>query len=144
MIGTNIRLRAFVCFAAIQLAVDNSSFAVDQQALAEAKSLALARYVSHGLCTYVKWPVFPEEARAKHLSGSGFVVVYPAPDGSVERVEIARSSGHKILDDSALAAFSQWRFIPGKLKKLLIPFTFRASASSPKTPTRTPQPKALH
>jgi TonB family protein len=85
-----------------------------------------------GLATHVKFPVIPPEARGRHLSGSGVILVYIRPDGSVERAEVAQSSGHKILDDAALAAFSQWQFIPGRLKKVKIPFTFSGNYERPK------------
>jgi len=84
------------------------------------------------IATHVKFPVIPPEAKAKHLSGSGLILVYIRPDGSVEKAEVARSSGHKILDDAALAAFSQWQFIPGKLRKVTIPFTFTGNYEKPK------------
>ena len=43
---------------------------------------------------------YPEAARGK-LSGSLVLTVRIKSDGSVERVEIDRSSGHKVLDDAA-------------------------------------------
>src|SRR6266566_522894 len=65
------------------------------------------------VASHVKFPVLPPEAKTKHLSGSGVILVHVRPDGTVARAEVARSSGHKILDDAALTAFSQWQFIPG-------------------------------
>jgi protein TonB len=35
-------------------------------------------------------------------------------NGRVGQIELKRSSGHEILDRSALAAVKQWRFIPAK------------------------------
>jgi TonB family protein len=90
--------------------------------------------------THVKLPVIPPEAKAKHLSGSGVILVHVRPDGSVERAEVARSSGHKILDDAALAAFSRWQFIPGKFNKATIPFTFTGKYENPKTSNQPVQP----
>jgi TonB family protein len=110
-----------------------TAFAVSHVSLAgDAKKIA----------TYAKFPVIPAEAKAKHLSGSGFIVVYIRPDGSVEKAEVARSSGHKILDDAALGAFSQWQFIPGKLRKVRIPFTFTGNYEKPKTSNQSLQPTA--
>lgn len=43
---------------------------------------------------------YPEAAKGK-LSGSLVLTVRIKSDGSVERVEIDRSSGHKLLDDAA-------------------------------------------
>src|SRR6266446_631047 len=85
------------------------------------------------IATHIKFPAIPPEAKAKHLSGSGVILVHVRPDGTVARAEVARSSGHKILDDAALAAFSQWQFIPGRLSKATIPFTFTGNYEKPKT-----------
>ena len=84
------------------------------------------------IATHVKFPVIPPEAKAKHLSGSGIILVYIRSDGTVERAQVARSSGHKVLDDAALAAFSQWQFIPGRLSKVKIPFSFTGNYEKPK------------
>lgn len=45
---------------------------------------------------------YPEEARQKKLYGSLRVTVNILADGNVERVEIDRSSGSKILDEAAI------------------------------------------
>jgi protein TonB len=45
---------------------------------------------------------YPEEARQRRLYGSLQLTVGLKPDGEVESIEINRSSGHKILDQSAL------------------------------------------
>ena len=116
-----LNLAVVACCVAGQLAVCDFSVARDRQTLA----------------THVKFPVIPPEARAKHLTGSGIIVVYIRANGTVQRAEVARSSGHKILDDAALAAFSQWQFIPGKLKKAEIPFTFMGKYEKPKTSNQT-------
>jgi TonB family protein len=105
------------CCIGVHLAISHDSIAGERERLA----------------THVKFPVIPPDARAKHLSGSGVILVYIRPDGSVERAEVAQSSGHKVLDDAALAAFSQWQFIPGKLKKAKIPFTFAGKYGKPKS-----------
>ena len=121
-----LRLAVLACCA-------TGAFAVSQATLAgDAKKVA----------THVKFPVIPPEAKAKHLSGSGVIVVHVRPDGTVERAEVARSSGHKILDDAALAAFSQWQFIPGRLSKVTIPFTFTGNYKKPKTSNQSLQPTA--
>jgi TonB family protein len=90
--------------------------------------------------THVKFPVIPPEAKAEHLSGSGVILLHVRPDGTVEKAEVARSSGHKILDDAALAAFSQWQFIPGKFNKATIPFTFTGNYENPKASNQLVQP----
>jgi TonB family protein len=45
--------------------------------------------------------------------------------GEVKSVEVAQSTGHKVLDDSAVEAFQKWRFKPGTVApKVKIPITF--------------------
>jgi protein TonB len=45
---------------------------------------------------------FPEEAKRKRLYGSLLLTVSINADGTVEKVEIERSSGHRVLDTAAL------------------------------------------
>jgi len=44
---------------------------------------------------------YPQEAREKNLSGTLRLMVALRSDGSIERIELERSSGHKALDDAA-------------------------------------------
>ncbi|MDH5543962.1 MAG: energy transducer TonB [Gammaproteobacteria bacterium] len=46
---------------------------------------------------------YPAEARRRKLSGSVTMDVTLNDDGTIRRVEILRSSGHKMLDDAALS-----------------------------------------
>jgi protein TonB len=45
---------------------------------------------------------YPEEAKRQKIYGSLQLIVSIKSDGSVERVEIKRSSGHKVLDEAAI------------------------------------------
>ena len=45
---------------------------------------------------------YPEQARREHLSGTLLLAVAVRKDGSIYRIEIRRSSGHKILDEGAV------------------------------------------
>ena len=44
---------------------------------------------------------YPEEARRQKLYGSLQMTVYIKSDGSVEKIEIDKSSGHIVLDEAA-------------------------------------------
>ena len=46
--------------------------------------------------------VYPEAARRRAREGTVDLRFRIAPDGSVERVEIVQSSGHDLLDESAM------------------------------------------
>ena len=77
------------------------------------------------LAIYAPRPAYPYEARSKHMTGRGIVLVIIDPlSGNVTSAQLLMSTGHKILDDSALEAFRQWRFKPGSVRKVKIPIRF--------------------
>lgn len=66
------------------------------------------------LATYKPQPEYPMQARARHLSGAGFFVLFVTiQTGIVKEVQIEQSTGLAILDSAATSAFKQWRFKPG-------------------------------
>src|SRR4051794_1388659 len=75
------------------------------------------------LAVYAPKPQVPPEARLKHLRGSGVFVFHLRGDGTVLRVEILQSTGHAVLDQACVQAFSRWRFARGA-KAIKIPVTF--------------------
>ncbi|MSQ60884.1 MAG: energy transducer TonB [Betaproteobacteria bacterium] len=63
---------------------------------------------------------FPEEARAQNLFGSVLVTVAIRADGTVEKVEIDRSSGSRVLDRAAkrvVQMASPFKPFPGKIRR---------------------------
>jgi len=59
-------------------------------------------------------PVYPAEARRKGVQGEVLLRAEVLSNGRVGDVELKKSSGHDILDRSALAAVKQWKFIPAR------------------------------
>ena len=60
-------------------------------------------------------PIYPAAARRHEQQGTVTVKVLVDADGSVERAEIADSSGFDALDDAALDTVrSRWRFVPAR------------------------------
>jgi len=60
-------------------------------------------------------PIYPALARRREQQGTVTVRVLVGADGSVERAEIADSSGFDTLDDAALETVrSRWRFVPAR------------------------------
>lgn len=59
-------------------------------------------------------PHYPGIARSRHWEGLVYLRVYVTPDGRCGDLSVSRSSGHDVLDESALAAVRNWRFVPGK------------------------------
>jgi protein TonB len=78
------------------------------------------------LVTNYPRPAYPKEARDKHMTGMAIVALnVDFPTGTVTSAQLLKSTGYKILDDSALEAFRQWRFRPGSVRKVKIPIKFR-------------------
>ena len=59
-------------------------------------------------------PAYPAVARARNWEGVSQLRVYVLPNGAAGQVLLARSSGHDVLDDAAVAAVRNWRFVPAK------------------------------
>ena len=59
-------------------------------------------------------PRYPREARIKGFQGEVVLKVEVLSSGLVGQVEVKKSSGHEILDRSALSAVTQWKFFPAK------------------------------
>lgn len=57
-------------------------------------------------------PEYPLSAIERRVEGTVLLRVHVGRDGSVARVEIARSSGHRVLDAEAVRAVRHWRFVP--------------------------------
>ena len=76
-------------------------------------------------------PFYPAEARKKGYEGEVLLKVEVLADGRVGEIELKRSSGHVVLDSSAVTAVKQWRFIPARRGDqavglwVNIPITFR-------------------
>jgi len=66
-------------------------------------------------------PLYPQEAREKGYQGEALLRVEVLLNGRVGQIEVKRSSGHAMLDRSALTAVKQWRFIPAKKGKNPVP-----------------------
>lgn len=59
-------------------------------------------------------PAYPEEARRQGLAGKVIIKLEVLTTGQVGSATIERSSGHELLDDAAVEAVRQWRFIPAR------------------------------
>jgi protein TonB len=67
-------------------------------------------------------PLYPQEARKKGFQGEVVLKVEVLSSGLVGQVEVKTSSGHEILDRSALSAVKQWKFFPAKRGESAIAF----------------------
>jgi TonB family protein len=69
-------------------------------------------------------PEYPYKARLHYLQGSGSFILRVRPDGTVARVEVEDSTGAPLLDQTVIAAYSKWRFKPGRVKAVRVPVNF--------------------
>lgn len=81
-------------------------------------------------------PDYPIEARRMRYEGRTIVrLTLDINTGHVVKARLLQSSGFQTLDNSAIKAFSQWTWQPGKWKEIDMPVTFRLGAP-PATPPR--------
>jgi periplasmic protein TonB len=59
-------------------------------------------------------PVFPPMSKRMGEQGKVKVRIFIGADGLPKKAELQQSSGYERLDQAALAAVMQWRFVPGK------------------------------
>jgi TonB family protein len=69
---------------------------------------AVPRYGDNAL------PTYPPLARLRGYQGVAVLLVEVLADGRVGQVEISRSTGHEILDRTALDTVRSWKFEPGR------------------------------
>jgi TonB family protein len=81
--------------------------------------------IDETLGVYAPRPPYPYQARVSRLQGSGIAILTIDPTtGKVTNVEMAASTGVKILDDATISTFRVWHFKPCTVKNVRIPITF--------------------
>ena len=59
-------------------------------------------------------PIYPKEALKKKWEGLVEILYYVNPAGFVEKIQLKKSSGYTLLDNSALRALARYRYYPGQ------------------------------
>jgi TonB family protein len=90
---------------------------------------------------YTPQPVYQADWAKRGLTGKGVVLVTVDKNtGKVTGAQMLESTGSKLLDGSALEAYSRWRFAPGTVSQVKMPVEFK-NRPKPQTSKRTlPQP----
>ncbi len=76
-------------------------------------------------------PRYPRNLLLKGIEGEVLLMVTVGTSGRVAKLAVHKSSGHLSMDDSAVEAVKQWRFIPAKrgsvpiAKRVIVPVRFR-------------------
>ncbi|MDB2425991.1 TonB family protein [bacterium] len=81
-------------------------------------------------------PKYPELARRQRIQGQGELLYYVTKSGKVTQVRLAKSTGNKSLDDSALSAIGKFRYVSGQEGWTRHPFSFDLTGSATQTPSR--------
>ena len=103
--------------------------ALGPQPLTQGGAPALGAVTPPGLAEGIRNPDpdYPAASQARGEQGVVTVLLRITPAGSVEEVEVVRSSGYAALDDSARRAVQRWRFRPAMRDGLAIPGTIRTA-----------------
>jgi protein TonB len=72
-------------------------------------------------------PLYPEAARARHITGTVIIAATIDDDGRVIRAEVRRSV--EMLDTAALEAVKQWQFAPATLHGTAVCVTISVAVS---------------
>jgi TonB family protein len=86
---------------------------------------------THALATNAPKPDYSFEARSHWLEGRGVFLLKVRSDGTVQSVDVAKSTGHRELDQSAVAALQRWQFKPGSVTAVKIPMEFTLAGLRP-------------
>ena len=68
-------------------------------------------------------PIYPDVARKKGWAGTIILQAKISAQGTVESLKILQSTGHDVLDQSAITAVRQWHFHPQKVNGIPTPVT---------------------
>ena len=81
-------------------------------------------------------PIYPRIAKKSGWEGTVLVRVTVEANGRASKVDVSRSSGHKVLDDAAIQAIRRWAFRPARdgnipiRSVVVIPLKFSLSKQS--------------
>lgn len=87
--------------------------------------MARGRHLQRAQTALSRHLLYPPEAVAQGLEGEVILLLLLDERGRIASAGIARSSGHAILDQAALAAARQIAALPGNPRQTLLPVRFR-------------------
>jgi protein TonB len=88
-------------------------------------TLARGRTLQRTQSALAKHLLYPPEAVARGIEGEVMLLLILDAGSRIASAEIARSSGHAILDDAALKAARSITALPGNPRQTLLPVRFR-------------------
>ena len=110
-----------------------------------AQSASPTGIVSPPKAIYTPAPIYRPEWARQGLTGKGVVLVtIDKETGKVSGARTLQSTGSKLLDGSALEAYSQWRFEPGSVSQVKMPIEFTNRPQRPMPSRSAPQPTIVY
>jgi TonB family protein len=70
-------------------------------------------------------PIYPLQDKIAGRQGTAILVAKVRQDGSVENVTLEKSSGSRMMDESAATAFRNWKYRPGQEGYVRLPVQFQ-------------------
>jgi protein TonB len=111
--------------AALSPAAGHSANTKETEQLVMTKPLFDAAYLQNPA------PEYPAHAKRRNMEGTVMLDVVVSQAGAARSVDIAKSSGFAVLDESAKHAVSRWKFVPAKRggetveARVMVPIEFR-------------------
>jgi periplasmic protein TonB len=87
--------------------------------------MARGRQLQRAQSALVRHLLYPPEAIAQGLEGDVILLLLLDADGRITGAEVARGSGHAVLDRAALDAARRIGALPGNPRQTLLPVRFR-------------------
>lgn len=70
-------------------------------------------------------PVYPSAARRRGMQGMVMLIIRVNHKGFVDNVDVEKTSGFRVLDQSAVDSVSRWQFIPAKKENKFVSSTVK-------------------
>lgn len=108
------RINPAECFPSELLKIETAEIIVsDKDILTESLLSSESSTESKPLLTADnKPPAYPRLARQLNQEGVVILLVEVSENGMVSGIKVIKSTGYKLLDDSAIKTVKEWRFIP--------------------------------
>lgn len=93
-------------------------FVICEGIAAAAQPIAVVPPMAVQWSVYTPQPEYPVQARENRITGSGiFALHVNLKSGLIERLDIEKSTGNRVLDTSAIKALKQWRFNAAAMRR---------------------------
>lgn len=81
-------------------------------------------------------PSYPIEEKLRHKEGTPVIVAQVTPNGTIGQIMLERSSGSALIDQAALKAYKNYRYMPGQQGWVRKAFEFRLTGDARINPAR--------